>query len=169
MESKTMSPSALVSQSPRGWKRWLFRAPIVLYRLGLGWLLGGRFVLIHHIGRSSGLPRQVVVEIAGHDADSNTYYVVSGWGYKSNWYRNLMAQPDTTIQVGRRSLSVHAETLSPEAGTEVLIAYRKAHQFAANELGSLMGLDIGHASADQLKSFVRESLPVVAFRPRENA
>ena len=41
-------------------RRALFRAPIWLYRLGLGGLLGGRFLLLTHTGRTSGRPRQVV-------------------------------------------------------------------------------------------------------------
>ena len=48
---------------PTGVSRWLFRMPIGLYRLRLGWLLGDRFLLLHHTGRKSGLPRQAVVEV----------------------------------------------------------------------------------------------------------
>lgn len=40
---------------PTGLSRILFRAPIWLYRRGLGWLLGKRFLLINHIGWKSGL------------------------------------------------------------------------------------------------------------------
>ncbi|MEO2169431.1 MAG: hypothetical protein ABGY42_15180 [bacterium] len=43
---------------PIGLKRLFFRLPIRLYQLRLGRLLGGRFVLLHHIGRKSGLARQ---------------------------------------------------------------------------------------------------------------
>ena len=34
--------------------RWIVRAPIPLFRAGLGWLFGGRFVMAEHIGRKSG-------------------------------------------------------------------------------------------------------------------
>lgn len=40
-------------------QRALFRAPILLDRLGLGGLLGHRFLLLTHTGR----PRQVVLEV----------------------------------------------------------------------------------------------------------
>ena len=128
--------------------------------------MGGRFVLINHIGRKSGQLRQTVVEVASHDPASDVYFVASGWGYKAQWYQNLMAQPDVTIQVGARKLAVHAETLPPEAGAQVLLDYRAKHAYAAKELGAMMGLDIGHASAEALVTIVRDSLPIVAFRPR---
>lgn len=158
-----MPGATLASKAPTGLLRWLLRFPITLYRLGLGGLLGGRFLLINHVGRKSGQMRQTVVEVAGHDRDSDTYYVASGWGYKSNWYRNLLAHPDVSIQVGHRKLSVHADNLSPETGAQVLLAYRKQHPFAARELGGFMGLDIGKASADELAAIVRDSLPIIAF------
>ena len=47
-------------QPPSGVSRALFRAPIYLYRLGLGWLFGKRILLLNHIGRVSGTQRQVI-------------------------------------------------------------------------------------------------------------
>lgn len=156
---------SLVQRPPSGLKRWLLRVPITLYRLGLGGLLGDRFVLINHVGRKSGQPRQTVVEVAGHDLQSDTYYVASGWGYASQWYRNLMAHPEATIQIGNHTSAVHAENLPPEAGAQVIIEYRCKHPFAAKELGGVMGLDIGRASPDELADIIRRSLPIVALRP----
>lgn len=158
----------IISKPPTGLQRWFFRFPIVFYRLHLGWLLGGRFLLINHIGRKTGQPRQTVVEVVSHDQESDIYYVASGWGYKSNWYRNLMAHPNATIQVGRRKLTVHAENAAPETGARVLQDYRERHPFAANQLGGLMGLDIGEANASELAHIVHTSLPIVAFRPRSS-
>ena len=43
---------------PTGLARVFFRAPITLYRLHLGRLLGGRFLLLNHVGRVSHQPRQ---------------------------------------------------------------------------------------------------------------
>ncbi len=52
---------------PSGVSRALFRAPIYLYRLGLGWLFGKRILLLNHIGRVSGKQRQVILEVVEHD------------------------------------------------------------------------------------------------------
>lgn len=159
---------SLVSTPPTGLLRLGLRLPIVLYRLRLGWLLGERFILLNHIGRKSGQARQTVLEVVGHDERSDTYYIVSGWGHQSNWYRNLLAKPEISVQVGRRRLDVRAETLTPPEGAQVLLAYREKHPLAARELGRLMGLNIAQAPPDALERIVQESLPVVALRPREH-
>ncbi|MEZ4679799.1 MAG: nitroreductase family deazaflavin-dependent oxidoreductase [Caldilineaceae bacterium] len=86
---------------PTGISRFLFRLPIQLYRLHLGWLLGRRFVLINHIGRKSGQVRQVVVEVVRHDQTTDSYIVCSGFGRQAQWYQNLLATPAVTIQVRR--------------------------------------------------------------------
>ncbi|MCC6453886.1 MAG: nitroreductase family deazaflavin-dependent oxidoreductase [Caldilineaceae bacterium] len=156
----------LLTNPPSGILRWFLRAPIQLYRLGLGSVLGGRFLLLNHTGRKSGQAHQAVVEVVAHDRATDTYYIASGWGYKANWYKNLLASPTVTIQVGRRKLSVRAETLSPEAGAQILLNYRVRHPFAARELSRLIGLDIYSGPPEKLDEVVRESLPMIALRPR---
>ena len=88
-------------EPPKGFNRLMFRAPIWLYRLGLGGVLGKRFLLLNHTGRKSGLPRQTVLEVVDYNKTSNTYYIVSGYGEQSDWYKNIRKTPDVTIQVGR--------------------------------------------------------------------
>ena len=110
-----MAETTLTSKVPTGLLRWLLRFPITLYRLGLGGLLR-RSLLINQIGRKSGKIRQTVVEAAGHDRDSDTYYVASGWGYKFKSYLNLLAHPDVSIKVGHRKLLVHAENRVSKLG-----------------------------------------------------
>lgn len=43
--------------------RWLVRLPLWLYRARLGLLVGHRMLMMEHIGRRSGLRRQVVLEV----------------------------------------------------------------------------------------------------------
>ena len=97
---------------PRGWKAKLWRAPIWLYRWNLGFLLGNRFMLLNHTGRKSGLPRQAVIEIIGRT--ENIYYAASGFGEKAQWYRNIIATPEVTIQIGRKEFAARAERLPHE-------------------------------------------------------
>ncbi len=46
---------------------WLSRWPVLLSRLGLGWILGRQFMLISHRGRVSGILRQTGVMILRYD------------------------------------------------------------------------------------------------------
>ena len=158
-------PAPLVRQPPHGLLRWFLRAPIMLYRLNLGWLLGERFVLLNHIGRKSGKTHQTVVEVAHHDPTTDTYYIVSGWGYKAQWYQNLCATPAIEIQVGRRKLLVRDETLSPANAVKVLLAYRSKHPTAARELSRVMGIDMSTSTPEQLQSIISAKLPVIALHP----
>jgi deazaflavin-dependent oxidoreductase (nitroreductase family) len=149
---------------PTGISRFLFRLPIWLYRLGLGWLLGGRFVLINHIGCKSGLPRQVVVEVVRHDKSTDSYIVCSGFGPKAQWYQNLLAMPDVTIQMGAHKLAVHAEPLTREAGGAEMVDYAQRNPVAARNLGKFLGFPVDGSAAGYRAA--GEALPFVALRPR---
>ncbi|MBI4479340.1 MAG: hypothetical protein HY651_04900 [Acidobacteria bacterium] len=63
---------------PHGLLRLFLRFPILLYRLGLGWLFGGRLVLLTHIGRKSGRSRRVLLETLRLDRATQTVYILSG-------------------------------------------------------------------------------------------
>jgi deazaflavin-dependent oxidoreductase (nitroreductase family) len=151
-------------QPPRGLSRLLFRAPIYLYRIGLGWLLGGRFLLLNHVGRKSGLPRQAVVEVVRHDEASDTYVIASGFGERSQWFQNLMERPQVTIQVGRRKLAVTAERLSREAAGDEMVDYARRHAGAARNLARFMGFEVDGSEGDYRA--LGEEVPMLALRPR---
>jgi len=145
---------------PRGWKAWFWRAPIWLYRWNLGWLLGERFMLLTHTGRKSGLPRQAVLEIIG--GEKNTYYASSGFGEKAQWYQNIIATPEVTIQIGRKKFAARAERLPYEEAKAVLAKYAQKHPTALREMSKILGLSYD-GSAESLAKLV-EALPILAFR-----
>ncbi len=159
-----MAASSLTKHPPKGILRWALRLPRVLYRIGLGGLLGQRFILLNHIGRKTGTVHQTVVEVVGHDQDSDTYYVVSGWGFKAQWYQNIIAQPDIIVQVGRRKLSVHAEPLPPEEAVRLIRAYQARYPVAARELGRVMDIDMGSTDDARLQQIIRDRLPMLGLR-----
>ncbi len=110
-------------QPPSGLQRMLWRAPIWLYRMGLGGLLGKRLMLLVHTGRRSGQPRQAVVEVAGFDPATNIYTVASGFGFKSDCYRNVCTMPNVTIQVGRQRMQAMARPLSQAESGAAMVDY----------------------------------------------
>jgi len=76
-------------QPPRGLARLAFRFPILFYRVGLGVLLGTRFLLLTHTGRKSRLERKNVLEVVKYDKETGTFTVAAGFGTTSDWYRNI--------------------------------------------------------------------------------
>lgn len=107
--------------------------------------------------------RRTVLEVVRHDKQSNTFIVVSGWGERSDWYRNVMAQPQVTIRSGRQRMRTNAERLPPEQAGEELLDYHRRHPRALKELARIMGYRLD-GSREDVRALGR-SLPVIAFRP----
>ncbi|MBP2702618.1 nitroreductase family deazaflavin-dependent oxidoreductase [Microbispora sp. RL4-1S] len=151
-------------EPPTGLRRALFRLPIGLYRARLGWLLGGRFLLLNHIGRVSGKVRQVVVEVVEHDRTDGGYVVCSGFGPDADWYRNLRATPEVTVEVGTRTIPVTAKPLTAEEGGEFMARYAPRHPKVAIRLVRFMGFRVDGSEADYRA--VGRELPFVRLAPR---
>ncbi|AMW14545.1 hypothetical protein A4E84_36745 [Streptomyces qaidamensis] len=125
---------------PTGWRRLAARAPLLLFRVGLGPVFGKRFLLLHHVGRRTGLDRHVVLEVVSHEAVPLGWTVASGFGPGSDWYRNLRAHPKTVVQVGNRYHAVTARFLSPDDGARIMADYSRRHPRTARRLWAFMGL-----------------------------
>ncbi len=106
-----------------GSRLWRFlnvfsRANVLLYRLS-GGRIGGRMgrapvLLLHHVGRRSGTARVTPVLFL---PDRNRLVIVGSKGGANEhpaWIANLMAHPETTVEVARRRIRVRAR-LATEA------------------------------------------------------
>lgn len=133
---------------PSGLLRLVFRVPTILYRLHLGWLLANRFLLVDHVGRSSGRRRQVVLEVVQHDAGGGAYTIVSGYGRRADWYRNLLHNPRVVITVGRRRMAAVAIPVPEEEGGEILLRYAERHPAAIRGLMRFTGFEADGSDDD---------------------
>lgn len=106
---------------PVGSRSWrmvnrLTDANIALYRRS-GGRIGGRIgrapvLLLHHVGRKTGRERVAPVLFL---ADGERLVIVASVGGAPKhpaWFGNLMAHPETTVEVGRRRVQVHAREAS---------------------------------------------------------
>jgi deazaflavin-dependent oxidoreductase (nitroreductase family) len=149
---------------PKGLLRFAFRAPLLLYRLGLGRILGSRFLELEHRGCRSGAVRRAVIEVIDHDPRRGSFFVVSAWGTKADWYRNILANPSVRITVSSSHFAALAATVTPQEAEIRLRNYARTHPRAFQELGSLL---VGESSRDvdsTIRRFV-ETMPVVEFVP----
>lgn len=119
--------------------RWLAGAPALLFRVRLGWLLGNRFLVLHHTGRRSGRPYTTVLEVVARHAITNSYYVAAGLGDRSDWYQNVLVRPLVQIEVGLDRWQAVAERLPAEESEAVLTTYARDHPLAYRSLGRLFG------------------------------
>ncbi len=150
-------------QPPRGVARTLYRLPIWLFHLRLGWLLMGHFLLLTHIGRKSGQPRQTVLEVLLHDRTKDVYYVMAGWGERSDWVKNIEKTPQVQISVGRRRICALATRLPPEEAESKVMAYGRQHPRLIRSLPRLLGYRTDGTKED-LRALARLGI-VVAFEP----
>ena len=150
---------------PHGLARLAFRLPILFYSAGLGNLLGTRFVRLTHTGRKSGRPRQSVLEVVHYDPKTGGCIVASGWGEKSDWFRNVSADPHISFQMGRTTRKGVARRLSAEEGGRAILDYAHRHPFAMRELAHFMGYRLNGTDEDYYA--LGAILPMFEFSPVE--
>lgn len=83
---------------------------------------GAPLLLLHTVGARTGTPR---VNPMMYLADEGEYLVFAskkGSDRDPDWYRNLLARPDTTVEVGERTVPVRARELR---GAERDLAYAR--------------------------------------------
>ena len=94
----TLAPSKTEEYLRQGFK-YGNRFMLLMWRLGLGTYgnrpdLGGSIMVITHTGRKSGLRRRTPVNYALIDGE---VYCTAGFGAKSDWYRNILADPQVEV------------------------------------------------------------------------
>lgn len=74
-------------------------------------------IVLHHTGRRSGKPRTTGLQQIYHDDETGRYFVAAAYGPTSDWWRNVVANPQASIEVGGSVLDVVAVPVDPvEAG-----------------------------------------------------
>jgi deazaflavin-dependent oxidoreductase (nitroreductase family) len=104
-------------------QRVFLRSLVYVYRGWLGELFRWRCVLkLTTTGRRTGKPRTTCVSFMPLDGH---YVIFSGWGTRADWYRNLRAHPDVTVQVGRRRMGGTARLVAdPERRQALMLMMR---------------------------------------------
>ena len=103
---------ALASVRTRGWYPAAGYAPILLWRAGLGPILGLIFGIVSVRGRTTGLVRHNFVtyrQVAGRT------FLLGLYGRRSHWYRNLVANPNVTLQAALSTRPMRARPLTEPA------------------------------------------------------
>jgi deazaflavin-dependent oxidoreductase (nitroreductase family) len=83
--------------SRRTLNRFLFKTPLLWWRLGLRPLLWRSMILLTTWGRKSHLPRHTMLSYTLHEGKP---YLISGWGRRADWYQNILGDSHITAQLG---------------------------------------------------------------------
>lgn len=153
--------------APRGLLRWAYRLPIALYRARLGWLLGRRFLLLTHRGRKTGQLRRAVLEVVSYNPTTRESAVMSAYGERADWYRNIQAHPAVEARTGWSRYTPEYRLLSPEERYVALVAYQRRYRRAFQAVMRFLGHSYDGTEAG-LRALA-DSVVVVAFRPAADA
>ena len=127
-------------------------------------------LLLTTTGRKSGLPRTTTLAFITAGDDLIVGSRVRGKG--SDWYLNLLAQPEVTVQIGTRTFGAHAEPVSdPQRRRELVgqLAQIWQHnvQMAPTPVRWLMrrvtGIDYEQYARDDLEH--ADEMPCVVLTP----
>lgn len=158
----------MTSTPPHPLLRPLLRAPALFFRVGLGRVFGHRFLLLEHRGRKSGRLHRTPLEVVQWDAARHEATVITGWGMRSDWYRNIAASPAVAVRIGGARWPAPAvRFLTPDETFALLDAYRHEHRIAARFISRLLGWPFT-ATAEDFAAWAHD-IGGVAFSPQSSA
>lgn len=116
----------VMQNSPGPIFKWIFKIPVLQYKLGLGWLTGKTILLLTTTGRKTGKQRLTPLEYI-YDRENDRYRIAAGWGGNTDWYRNILRNPNAKVQVGRRKFDAIAEKVCDEEVAKYMMQVSERH------------------------------------------
>ncbi|WP_347354383.1 nitroreductase family deazaflavin-dependent oxidoreductase [Intrasporangium sp.] len=154
-------------QSLPGWLKQALRLPNRLYERGWGRLLGHRFLQLTHVGRRSGRTFHTVLEVVRYDPGTGEATVLSGFGPRADWLRNVQAGGRVQVSFGVGPRAAAYRVVPVEEAERVLADYERRNRLVRpvlrRVLSGLVGWD--YDGSPTARRRLVEQLPVVAFRP----
>jgi deazaflavin-dependent oxidoreductase (nitroreductase family) len=147
--------------------RIVFRVPLVLYGLGLGWMLGHQFLVLTHVGRRSGRVHQTVLKVLHYDASTHESIVASAWGQRADWYRNIQSRPALAVQTGDQCYQPEQRALAADEASCVFKGWTRRQRWFARVMLGQIGQSID-VPEEQLRALVG-GFPFVGFRPQHTS
>jgi len=120
--------------------------------------------MIEHRGRKSGRLYRTVVEVVDRPrTEGGERFVLSGFGPRTDWYRNIRGGNLVAIWIGSKRCRATMRFVEPEEASDVMLGYETAHPTAAKVLAVELGLDYDGTPEGRLQ--VMREIPMVAFTP----
>ena len=141
--------------------RMIKRPPQAAYALGLGPVIGCLILLLTTTGRVTGLPRVTPLQ---YEEIDDVIYVGAARGLKSDWVRNILADPHVKIRVKSRQFCGIAEVITdPIKITDYLEIRMKNHPRMVGAMLKAGGIP-SKPSRTQLEDYAGK-IVLVAIRP----
>jgi deazaflavin-dependent oxidoreductase (nitroreductase family) len=141
----------------------VFRMPLTAYHHGMGWLLGHTFLLLTHLGRKTGQPRETVAMVLRYQPETQEAVVCSAWGPDTDWMQNIRAHPASRVQIGREEFTPQQRFLSEPESMEVVAECLDKHPWRFRFAAFILGW--GDLRVESIAHDFVQIRPFVAFRP----
>ena len=120
--------------------------------------------MLTHRGRKTRRIRHTVLEVIRHDQATAESIVVSAYGERADWYRNIQASPALEIQTGVDRYTPAQRFLTPNEVYAEWADYERRYPLAARNLPKLIGFQ--YDGSESGRRVFAASTPMVAFRPK---
>jgi deazaflavin-dependent oxidoreductase (nitroreductase family) len=91
--------------------------------------------------------------------------VLSAWGEKADWYRNVAAAPALEVRTGGQRYVPEQRFLAPEENHAVISDYERRHPLVFRVFATVFGYPLNGTVGARRQ--VAHSLRLVGFRPRD--
>ena len=119
---------------PGAMRRFAFRLPLLLERIVgphlerlFARVTGVEWLMLETIGRRTGRPHVVLLDVVGRDAEHDVYYVQPAYGREAAWVRNIVAQPTVRVRAGGGRVRARVRDATGTEGAEVVLRFVRAH------------------------------------------
>lgn len=154
----------LTSQKgPGRFMRIFFKFPVWFTRIGLGRMMGSNLLILTTTGRKSGRKRRTALTNFGYDKAMGCYYVVSGFGQGSDWYRNLKADARAHFRIAGRGYDGIAESVPVDLAVQLLAQYLRRYPSIARVWPKRVG--VNYDGSERALRELAAHVVVVALRP----
>ncbi len=161
MSDKTLNPPQPIPYPDHWLMKKLYKTPILLYRLGLKKLFGKSILILSTTGRISKKIHRTPVEYFEHEGH---IYIISGFGSQPDWYQNIKAKPQVTIQTAHETSQVTARHPKTEGEWQAVFEYLTHSPIAKTFMEESLA-DFGQTKIlDEIKSW-----PALTFDPTDES
>ena len=137
----------------------LFRVPVWMYQARLGFLFFGSLIVIVHRGRTSG--NRYVTGLELLDRRDSELFVLSLWGTKSDWYRNIEANGVDELWDRMKRTGASFRVVASDEAVGILSNTEKAHERLVRFFWPRMYP--GYDFTDESRRALADSGVIVAF------
>lgn len=128
-------------------------------------LTGVEWIVLETVGRRSGRPHVVVLDVVGGTASGDCYYVQPAEGRRSQWLRNALAHPDVVIRTRTGRRPARARDASGAEGAAVVLAFIRGHPRYARLIVRWVGYVHSIDVPDDVLRRQLAATPVIALEP----